>query len=87
MEKSLIQKEYPLDLDSIETIEVVRSFSRKVQLEQYQPIEAFSSYKAILKADTSREKINQISQQLSELAKRDVWEETDRVQRETKQPF
>jgi len=59
-------------LKNIEQIEVVRSYSKKVQLKQFEPIDLFSSYKAILKSGVSEEEIKKISQWLFDKAKDDV---------------
>jgi len=71
MEKSLI-KTQQLNLENIEQIEVVRSFSKKIQLKQFEPIDIFASYKAVVKQGTSPEEIDAISQDLHRQAVKDV---------------
>lgn len=58
--------------DKIEQIEVVRSFGRTVQLKQYEPINAFASFKAVLKSGTTEADAQLVGKHLSELASREV---------------
>lgn len=59
-------------------IEISRSFSRKIQIEQYEPIEIFASYKGELDGSETPEQIQQFSAHLYALAERDVREEQKR---------
>jgi len=57
-----------MKLDNIEQLEVARSFSRKIQVNQYEPIELFASFKALLKPGTTAEDMQQLSGELNKLA-------------------
>lgn len=61
--------------------EISRSFSRKIQIEQYEPVEIFSSYKGELDGTETPEQIKQFSAQLYVLAEKDVREEQERIQK------
>ena len=61
--------------------EISRSFSRKIQIEQYEPVEIFASYKGELNGDESDEEIKQFSTRLYVLAEKDVREEQERIQK------
>jgi hypothetical protein len=61
-----------LNLEKVEHIEISRSFSRKVQLKAFEPIDLFASYTAVMKAGATQEDINMVSNQLFEKAKADV---------------
>jgi len=67
-----------ISLENIESIEIVRSFSQTYQLEQYQPISAFASYKAVLKANITNEIIDLISSELQAKAEDDVFNQIDK---------
>lgn len=71
MDKSFGKPER-LDLENIDQIEVVRSFSKKIQLKAYEPIDIFASYKAIVKKGATPEQIDAISQDLHRQAVKDV---------------
>lgn len=62
-------------------VEISRSFSRKIQIEQYEPVDIFSSYKGELDGTESEEEIKKFSHDLSALAQRDVMEEQERIER------
>lgn len=53
-------------------IEVSRSYSRTIQAKQYEPISAFSSYKAELTGEESKEEVEKISNELFRLSYLDV---------------
>lgn len=61
--------------------EISRSFSRKIQIEQYEPVEIFSSYKGELDGNESDEEIKQFSNRLYVLAEKDVREEQERIEK------
>ena len=61
--------------------EISRSFSRKIQIEQYEPVEIFASYKGELDGTENEEEIKKFSHDLSALAQRDVMEEQERIER------
>lgn len=58
--------------------EITRSFSRKIQIEQYEPIEIFASYKGEFDGTETPEQIKQFSEHLYTLAEKDVREEQKR---------
>jgi len=65
-------KQLQITLDKVENIEISRSYSRKLQVKQYEPMEVFSSYKAVMKPQATNEEINQVSQELYSKAKDEV---------------
>ena len=80
-------KEYNIKLEAVEHIEISRSFSRKVMLKPYEPIDIFSSYTAIMKDGATQQEIEEVSNQLFEKAKADVEKELESYTLNTKQPF
>ena len=62
-------------------VEISRSFSRKIQIEQYEPVEIFASYKGELDGNESDEEIKHFSTRLYILAEKDVREEQERIQK------
>ncbi len=58
--------------DSVINYEIVRSFSQKKNLGNYETADFFSSYKAIVEPGTSKEELQNISNYLSERAENDV---------------
>ena len=63
-----------MKLDLIEHIEVSRSYSKRVQEAQYEPVEYFSSYTAIVKPGATEEEIKLISEDLAERVEDEVME-------------
>lgn len=59
-------------MEAIEQIEVARSFSKTMQVKQYEPINAFASYKAVLKPGTTQKEVEAISSALYKMAVRAV---------------
>ena len=59
-------------MDKVENYEVVRSYSKTVQEEAYQPANYFASYKAVIKPGATNEEIQSISDDLAERAEDDV---------------
>ena len=62
-------------------VEISRSFSRKIQIEQYEPVDIFASYRGELDGTETEEEIKKFSHDLSALAQRDVMEEQERIER------
>jgi hypothetical protein len=88
MEKSLIKpNKYEINLDLVEQIEIVRSFSQKVNLGNYQTADCFSSYKAIIKGNSTNEQIDEISKQLYEKARKEVETEIEEYFKATNEAF
>jgi len=61
-------KNTSISLDLIDQVQVTRSFSRKVQIVQYEPIDIFASYTAVLKKGVSDQDIKKVSNELNELS-------------------
>lgn len=61
--------------------EISRSYSRKIQIEQYEPVEIFASYKGELDGNETPEEIKQFSIRLYVLAEKDVREEQERIEK------
>ena len=76
-----------INLDKVEQLTVTRSFSRKVQMDQYEPIESFASAQAILKPDATEADLNKASIELNDFAVREVERAIDEYIRRTKPPF
>ena len=51
---------------------ISRSFSRKLQISQYEPVEVFASYTEEVPAETDTEEIERVSAFLYDMAKSDV---------------
>lgn len=64
-----------ISLDKVEHIEISRSFSRKVQIRAYEPVDLFASYTAVMKDGATQEDIDMVSNQLFLKAKADVEKE------------
>ena len=69
---SIPYKKVILNLKNVEQIEVARSFSKKVQLKQFEPIDLFASYKAIMKPGSTQVDIDEVSRQLFDKCEEDV---------------
>lgn len=76
-----------IDLSKVEQTTVTRSFSRKVQVDQYEPIEVFASVQAILKPEATEVDINKLSLELNDFAIRQVESGIREYIGRTKPPF
>jgi hypothetical protein len=73
--KNISEKKKPtISLDKVDSIEIVRSFSKTYQQEQYQPINAFASYKVVM-SKVDNETIDKVSKELADKAENDVIEQ------------
>lgn len=68
-------KKFNISLKNIDSIEIVRSYSKTFQQEAYQPINCFASYKAVMSNRIDNETINRVSKELEEKAENDVIEQ------------
>lgn len=80
-------KKQKISLDKIEQMEIVRSFSKKIQVKQYEPIEIFSSYKAILKRGATNEDIDTINDELAKKSEEDCNYQSNESYKSNKEPF
>jgi hypothetical protein len=85
--ESYIKDKEPLDMSSIVELSVTRSFSKKIQIEQYEPIEVFASFSARLTGGCEEVDAKAISRQLYELATAEVGRDIDSYYRSNKKPF
>lgn len=84
--KSLIRNEKLLPLDVISQVQITRSFSRKIQLEQYEPIEVFASVQATLIEGLSEDEVVRVSKELDAFVKDEVARDIAQYER-LKPPF
>jgi uncharacterized protein YicC (UPF0701 family) len=61
-----------MNLKKVENIEISRSYSRTIQLAQYEPMTQFSSYKAIMKPGSTDEEIKEVSEELYQRCEEEV---------------
>lgn len=61
-----------LNMEKIEQIQITRSFSRKVQVKQYEPIDYFASFQAVLREGATEKDVLEVSYQLNSLATKEV---------------
>ncbi len=76
-----------LSLDVIEQVQITRSFSRKVQLNQYEPMDCFCSVQTVLKAGVSEDDISKVSRELDAMAKKEVDRSIENYYTAHKPPF
>lgn len=76
-----------LSLDLIDQVQITRSFSKKVQINQYEPIEVFASAQAILKGGQSEADIQTVSRELNALAIKEVERDLKSYYLSHKSPF
>ncbi len=82
-----VKKEPEIDTKLVEEISISRSFSRKIQLAQYEPIEVFSSYSAKAVKGISNEGIKKLSQQLFNKAVHDTERDANEYFKLKTKPF
>ena len=64
-------------MDKIENFEIVRSFSQKKNMGNYETQDYFASYKAVVEKGTTEEELQNISDYLAERAENDVISKID----------
>lgn len=57
-----------LSLELIDQVQVTRSFSKKVQIAQYEPVDVFASFTATIKGGVSELDVLKVSSELNKLA-------------------
>jgi hypothetical protein len=85
--KTEVNTEPEIDTDLVKEVSISRSFSRKIQIEQFEPIEVFSSYSATAKKGISNEGIKKLSQQLFNKAVYDTEKNAEEYYKMKKKPF
>ncbi len=76
-----------ISLDLVDQVSVTRSFSKKVQMNQYEPVECFASYTAVLKGGVSELDIMKVSSELNRLAIVQVESDMNSYYTSHKSPF
>lgn len=76
-----------ISLDLIDQVSITRSFSKKIQISQYEPVDCFSSYTAVLKWGVSESDIMKVSSQLNRLAIAQVESDINSYYTSHKSPF
>lgn len=61
-------------------MEVARSCSKTIQVQQYEPMSFFSSYKAVVEGNPTKEELNKISEELYERAEEEAMDNAEKYQ-------
>jgi len=77
----------PIALEGIEQIQISRSFSRKKQIAQYEPVDIFASVQATLKPGATAEYIQDVSERLNQFAVKTVEKDLDQYVKSHTSPF
>ena len=75
------------DPEKAKIVLITRSFSRKRQLDQYEPIEAFASFQAEVEEGLSEQDLTDISQRLHRFAEAEVERDIENYIKNSKPPF
>lgn len=76
-----------INLEKVEQVTVTRSFTKKVQLEQYEPVEFFASVQATMKPEATEAEINRTAIELNDAAVSSVETSLESYIRKSKPPF
>lgn len=73
--------------NKIEQVHISRSFSKKLQINQYEPVDVFCSYQAVLKGNVDEASIQRISMELHRACVSDTERDMKNYYESHKKPF
>lgn len=76
-----------IDMSKVKELEISRSFSMKIQLKQFEPIDVFAAHKAVLEPGTTADEAAEISTGLHNACVRQVERDMQNIRDTRVAPF